>query len=62
MRRPSGDRALGRVQLALWHVAILGIAFAVWYGLTTPGIVSEAYANKIAFFFGRPIQVVKVVF
>ena len=62
MRRPSGDRALGRVQLALWHVAILGIVFAVWYGLTTPGIVSEAYANKIAFFFGRPIQVVKVVF
>jgi NitT/TauT family transport system permease protein len=62
MRRPSGDRTLGRVQLALWHVAILGIAFAVWYGLTTPGIVSEAYANKIAFFFGRPIQVVNVVF
>ena len=62
MRRPSGDRSLGRVQLALWHLAILGIVFAVWYGLTTPGIVSEAYANKIAFFFGRPIQVVKVVF
>jgi len=35
--------------------------FAVWYGLTTPGIVDEAYASKIAFFFGRPLQVVKVV-
>jgi len=30
--------------------------------LTTPGVVTEPYANKIAFFFGRPLQVVKVVF
>jgi len=61
MRRPDTDARPGRGRLALWHAAILAVLFAVWYGLTTPGIVDEAYANKIAFFFGRPLQVVKVV-
>jgi NitT/TauT family transport system permease protein len=62
MRRASADTRLTRTQLALAHVAILSVAFVIWYALTTPGIVSEAYANKIAFFFGRPLQVVRVVF
>src|SRR6476659_9847652 len=61
MRRASADSRLSRTQLALAHVAILGVVFVVWYGLTTPGLVSEAYASKIAFFFGRPLQVVVVV-
>jgi NitT/TauT family transport system permease protein len=61
MRKPAGDVRLGRGQLAAWHIGILGFVFAVWYGLTTPGIVSEAYANNIAFFFGRPLQVISVV-
>src|SRR6476646_9082253 len=62
MRRASADTRLSRAQLALAPVAILSVAFVVWYALTTPGIVSEAYASKIAFFFGRPLQVVRVVF
>ena len=61
MRRASADGRSSRSALALWHVAILGLVFVVWYGLTTPGLVDEAYANKIAFFFGRPLQVVVVV-
>ena len=61
MRKASGDARLGRTGLALWHVAILAIVFGVWYALTTPGFVDEAYANRIAFFFGRPLQVVNVV-
>jgi NitT/TauT family transport system permease protein len=61
MRRASGDARVGRMGLALWHVAILVVLFAIWYGLTTPGIVAEGEANKIAFFFGRPLEVVKVV-
>jgi sulfonate transport system permease protein len=52
---------MNRTRLALWHAVILGIVFAIWYGLTTPGLVDEPYANKIAFFFGRPLQVLKVV-
>jgi NitT/TauT family transport system permease protein len=62
MRRASADSRLTRAQLALAHVLIVGVVFVVWYALTTPGLVSEAYANKIAFFFGRPLQVVHVVF
>jgi NitT/TauT family transport system permease protein len=61
MRKASGDARLTRGGLVLWHVAILAVVFGIWYGLTTPGIVDEAYANRIAFFFGRPLQVVKVV-
>ncbi len=62
MRRASADSRLTRTQLALAHLLIVGVVFVVWYALTTPGLVSEAYANKIAFFFGRPLQVVRVVF
>ena len=61
MRAPSGDSRPGRARLALWHVCIVAVLFAIWYTLTTPGIVDEAYANKIAFFFGRPLEVIKVV-
>jgi NitT/TauT family transport system permease protein len=61
MRKGSGDTRMTRAGLALSHLAILAVLFAIWYGLTTPGVVDEAYANKIAFFFGRPLQVVKVV-
>jgi len=61
MRKPSAERRIGRAQLALWHVVILAVMFGVWYSMTTPGIVTEAYANNIAFFFGRPLQVAKVV-
>ena len=59
MRKPGAD--ITRRALLAWHVAILAVVFGVWYALTTPGIVDEAYANRIAFFFGRPLQVVKVV-
>ena len=62
MRRASADSRLSRSQLALAHLLIIGIVFVVWYALTTPGVVSEAYANRIAFFFGRPLQVARVVF
>src|SRR5437867_10797532 len=61
MRRASAEARPGRGALALWHVAILAVMLAVWYGLTTPGFVEADYANKIAFFFGRPLHVVKVV-
>ena len=61
MRAPSGDSRPGRARLAVWHVCIVAVVFAIWYALTTPGIVDEAYANKIAFFFGRPLEVIKVV-
>src|SRR5438067_1104193 len=59
MRSASADARPRRGALALYHVAILAVA--VWYGLTTPGFVDVDYANKIAFFFGRPLRVINVV-
>jgi len=50
-----------RAHLALYHVLLLGAVFVVWYALTTPGLVSEDFAKNTAFFFGKPIQVLRVV-
>ena len=47
--------------LGLYHVLLLAVIFAVWYALTTPGLVSEDFAKNTAFFFGKPIQVLQVV-
>jgi NitT/TauT family transport system permease protein len=54
-RRDSGAR------LALYHALLLGALFGVWYALTTPGLVSEDFAKNTAFFFGKPVEVLKVV-
>jgi NitT/TauT family transport system permease protein len=59
MRR-AAKREPGR-RLALYHVLLLGAWFAIWYALTTPGIVSEEFAKNTAFFFGTPLQVLKVI-
>jgi len=48
-------------KLVLYHALLLGALFVVWYALTTPGLVSEDFAKNTAFFFGKPIQVVKVI-
>ena len=48
-------------RLALYHALLLGALFAVWYAVTTPGLVSEEFAKNTAFFFGKPIQVLKVI-
>src|ERR1700741_4861970 len=50
-----------RAHLALYHVLLLGAVFVAWYALTTPGLVSEDFAKNTAFFFGKPIQVLQVV-
>ena len=47
--------------LGLYHVLLLAVLFAVWYALTTPGLVSEDFAKNTAFFFGKPLQVLKVI-
>jgi NitT/TauT family transport system permease protein len=47
--------------LGLYHVLLLAVLFAIWYALTTPGLVSEDFAKNTAFFFGKPLQVLKVI-
>ena len=61
MRRASVDASGARLRLALYHVLLLGAVFALWYALTTPGLVSPEFAKKTAFFFGKPVEVLKVV-
>jgi NitT/TauT family transport system permease protein len=48
-------------RLGLYHVLVLVVLFAVWYALTTPGLVSEDFAKNTAFFFGKPLQVLRVI-
>ena len=58
MRR-AGKSDSGR-RLALYHALLLGSVFAFWYAMTTPGIVSPEFAKNTAFFFGNPLEVLKV--
>src|SRR6516165_191522 len=58
---PKAARRSSRARLGLYHLLLLGAVFAVWYALTTPGLVSEDFAKNTAFFFGKPIQVLQVV-
>jgi len=58
MRKAS---KLDRGRLALYHALLLAGWFAVWYSLTTPGLVSEDFAKNTAFFFGKPVQVLQVI-
>src|SRR5512138_68395 len=54
--------AIERARLALYHALLLGALFAFWYAMTTPGIVSEPFAKNTAFFFGKPLEVFRVMF
>jgi NitT/TauT family transport system permease protein len=47
--------------LWLYHVLLLAVLFAIWHALTTPGLVSEDFAKNTAFFFGKPLQVLNVI-
>ncbi len=58
MRKAASD---SRARLALYHLLLLGAVFVFWYAMTTPGFVSEAFAKNTAFFFGRPLEVLKVI-
>ena len=50
-----------RLRLAIYHALLLGAVFAFWYVMTTPGVVSEEFAKNTAFFFGKPLEVLKVI-
>src|SRR5512132_2316835 len=58
---PARVRTPPRWRLYLYHVLLLAVVFAAWYALTQPGLVSQEFANKTAFFFGRPLKVFVVI-
>jgi len=47
--------------MTLYHALLLGLVFAFWHAMTTPGIVSVEFAKNTAFFFGKPVEVLKVI-
>src|SRR5438445_3296505 len=61
MRKRSADARISRGRLALYQALLVGTLFAFWYLMTEPILISEASAKNTAFFFGRPLQVIKVV-
>ena len=60
MRRENADRWLSRARLTLYQALLIAALFAFWYLMTEPVLISEASAKNTAFFFGRPLQVMKV--
>ena len=48
-------------RVSLYHALLLGLVFAFWHAMTTPGIVSVEFAKNTAFFFGKPVEVLKVI-
>jgi NitT/TauT family transport system permease protein len=61
MRKPSGDTGVSRAHLGFYHLVLAAIVFGCWYLLTEPILWSPEFAKKMAFFFGRPLEVIKVV-
>src|SRR4030095_3150651 len=58
MRKANTESHL---RLTFYHALLLGAVFAFWYAMTTPGLVSEEFAKNTAFFFGKPVEVLKVI-
>jgi NitT/TauT family transport system permease protein len=50
-----------RLRIALYQVVLVAALFAFWYLLTEPILWSDEFAKKMAFFFGKPVEVIKAV-
>jgi len=62
MAKAANDARLTRGRLWFYQALIVAALFGTWYLMTEPILVSEASAKNTAFFFGRPLAVLKVVF
>ena len=62
MRRASAPEGRPSAwRLSVYHVVLAAAVMAFWYAMTTPGLVSDAFAKNTAFFFGRPHEVASVI-
>ena len=50
-----------RLRVTLYQLLLVAALFACWYLLSEPLLWSDEFAKKMAFFFGKPIEVFKVV-
>ena len=53
---------LSRGRLWFYQALLVAALFGFWYLMTEPILISEASAKNTAFFFGKPLGVLKVVF
>jgi len=61
MRKAASESTLSRTRLWFYQALLVAALFAFWYLMTEPILFSEASARNTAFFFGRPLGVLKVV-
>ena len=61
MRKAASESVLSRTRLWLYQALLVAALFAFWYLMTEPILFSEASAKNTAFFFGRPLGVLRVV-
>lgn len=61
MRKGAADTGVARWRLSAYHVLLAAAVFGGWYLLTEPILSSPEFAKKMAFFFGRPLEVIKVI-
>src|SRR4029453_12814745 len=62
MRKAASESALSRTRLWCYQALLVAALFAFWYLMTEPILISEASAKNTAFFFVKPLCVLKVVF
>jgi len=63
MRSGPRERGVPRLRLWLLQAVLVGGLFTFWYLMTEPTLlVSEASAKNTAFFFGKPLAVLKVIY
>jgi NitT/TauT family transport system permease protein len=61
MKHGASEGRVHRGRLALYQLLLVAALFVSWYLLTEPILWSEEFAKKMAFFFGKPIQVLQVI-
>jgi NitT/TauT family transport system permease protein len=61
MSRVAAEQRPGRARLALYQAVLIAAVLGFWIAMTTPGLVSEPFARNTAFFFGKPVEVAKVI-
>src|SRR6266545_7324642 len=50
-----------RTRVAIYQLVLVATLFAFWHLLSEPTLWSDVFAKKMAFFFGKPVEVVKVI-
>ena len=59
LKASRSEARAARARLMLYHALLLGGLFLFWHLMTSPLLVSEEFARTTAFFFGKPMLVLR---